>query len=116
MTTPIVWPEPLPLQSELPPVDRLDEDLLPASLRPLVRDVAERMQVPMDYPGVVAVLSLAGVVNRRASIQPKASDSSWVVVPNLWGGIIAPPGFMKSSVIAAVTAPLAEIQDKWQRE
>jgi len=65
------WPKPQPIQSELPPVQAFCEDLLPDSLRPLVTDVTERMQVPMDYPAVVMVLCLAGVVNRRAMIQPK---------------------------------------------
>ena len=83
------WPEPLPIQSKLPPVQALSEDLLPSSFRPLVGDIADRMQVPLDYPAVVMVLCLAGVVNRRATIQPKANDSSWIVVPNLWGGLIA---------------------------
>jgi putative DNA primase/helicase len=50
----------------------------------------------MDYAALVMVLCLAGAVNRRATIQPKAQDDSWIVVPNLWGGITAPPGFMKS--------------------
>lgn len=86
------WPDPLPLESELPPVEPISENLLPVSFRPLVSDVADRMQTPADYPAVAAVLGLAGVVNRRAVIQPKANDTSWVVVPNLWGGIIAPPG------------------------
>jgi hypothetical protein len=63
------------------------------------RKHAERMQVPLDYPAVVAVLCLSGVTNRRATIQPKAADTSWVVVPNLWGGIIAQPGLMKSPVM-----------------
>ena len=90
------WPKLEPLQSELPPVEAFSEELLLPSFRPLVRDVSERMQVPMDYPAVVILLCLAGAVNRRATIQPKAQDTGWVVVPNLWGGIIAPPGFMKS--------------------
>ena len=51
-------------------------------------------------------------MNRRAIIQPKANDTGWVVVPNLWGGIIAPPGFMKSPVIQAATRPLNQIQDR----
>jgi hypothetical protein len=110
------WPSPEPIQSDLPPVQAFSEDLLPDSFRPLVRDVTERMQVPMDYPAVVMVLCLAGAVNRRAVIQPKASDSGWVVVPNLWGGIIAPPGFMKSPVIQAATRPLNQIQADWRRE
>lgn len=110
------WPAPLPLHSELPPVQRFEDELLPISFRPLVRDVAERMQVPMDYPAVAILLCLAGVVSRRARIQPKANDTGWVVVPNLWGGIIAPPGFMKSPVIQAATRPLNEIQTEWRRE
>lgn len=110
------WPKPEPIQSELPPVERFTEDLLPDSFRPLVRDVAERMQVPIDYAAVVAVLCLAGAVNRRATIQPKAEDTSWVVVPNLWGGIIAPPGFMKSPVIQAVTRPLNQVQAEWRQK
>ena len=110
------WTKPEPIQSELPPVERLSENLLPASFRSLVRDVAERMQVPIDYPAVVMVLCLAGVVNRRAVIQPKANDTGWVIVPNLWGGIIAPPGFMKSPVIQAAARPLNQIQAEWRKD
>jgi len=108
------WPKPEPIQSELPPVEAFSEDLLPDSFCPLVADVTERMQVPMDYPAVVMVLCLAGAVNRRAVIQPKANDTGWVIVPNLWGGIIAPPGFMKSPVIQAATRPLNQIQTEWR--
>jgi putative DNA primase/helicase len=110
------WPDPEPLGGELPAVQALDPALLPDSLRPLVEDTAERMQVPMDYPAVVAVLCLAGVTNRRAAIQPNAADTSWNVVPNLWGGIIAPPGLMKSPVISAVTQPLTRIESLWRTD
>lgn len=110
------WPKLEPIQSELPPVQTFSEDLLPDSFRPLVADVTERMQVPMDYPAVVMVLCLAGAVNRRALIQPKANDTAWEVLPNLWGGIIAPPGFMKSPVIQAATRPLNRIQTEWRQE
>jgi hypothetical protein len=110
------WPKPEPIHGELPAVAAFSEDLLPVSFRPLVRDVTERMQVPMDYPAVVMVLCLAGAVSRRATIQPKAHDTGWVVVPNLWGGIIAPPGFMKSPVIQAATRPLNQIQGEWREE
>jgi hypothetical protein len=110
------WQDPLPLESELPPVESISEDLLPVSVRPLVRDVAERMQTPADYPAVAAVLSLSGAVNRRAIIQPKSNDTSWQVVPNLWGGLIGPPGFMKSGVIRAVTRPLERIQELWRHQ
>lgn len=87
------WPDPQPIRGELPPFEAFSEDLLPGSLRPWVLDIAERMQVPLDFPGVAAILSLAGAAGRRATIQPKARDTGWVVVPNLWGGIIAEPGY-----------------------
>jgi putative DNA primase/helicase len=110
------WPDPMPLGSELPPVEPFSLDLLPEALRPLVEDTAERMQVPLDYPAVVAVLCLAGVTNRRATIQPKALDTSWTEVPNLWGGIVAPPGFMKSPVISAITQPVNRIEADWRKQ
>lgn len=74
------------------------------------------MQVPMDYPAVITILCLAGAVNRRATLQPKANDSGWIVVPNLWGGIIAPPGFMKSPVIQNAIRPMNQIQTDWRLE
>ena len=110
------WPDPVPILDELPAVQPFGSELMPASLRPLVEDTSERMQVPIDYPAVAAVLSLAGCLNRRASIQPKARDSSWVVIPNLWGGIVAPPGFLKSPVIQTMTHPLVNIQTEWLRQ
>jgi hypothetical protein len=110
------WPKPLPIRSELPPVESFSPDLLPESFRPLVADVTERMQVPIDYAAAVIVLCLAGAVNRRAVIQPKAHDTSWVVVPNLWGGIIGPPGFMKSPVMQVAIRPLNQIQTEWRSE
>ena len=110
------WPDPEPLGGELPAVPVFDLALLPDSLRPLAADAADRMQVPLDYPAVVSVLCLAGLVNRRATIQPKASDTSWLVVLNLWGGIIAPPGLMKSPLITLVTRPLTRIEALWRTE
>src|SRR6516225_1399226 len=110
------WPKPEAIQSQLPLVDVFSEQLLPEPFRPLVLDVAERMQVPMDYPAAAIVLCLSGAVNRRATIQPKANDTSWCVVPNLWGGIVAPPGYLKSPVIQYAIRPLSRIQSDWLQE
>jgi hypothetical protein len=110
------WPAPEPLQAELPPVQAFDPALLPESLRALVEDVSERMQVPLDLPAATVVLCLAGAVNRRSLIQPKAHDTSWTEVLNLWGGIVAPPGYLKSPVLYATAAPLNRIESLWRRE
>jgi putative DNA primase/helicase len=108
------WPKPEALGDDLLPVPEFDPALLPAAFREHVCDVAERMQVPVDLPGVCAVGTLAGAVNRRAVIQPKRADASWIVTPNLWAGIIAPPGQMKSNVLSSFTEHLSRIEACWR--
>jgi hypothetical protein len=110
------WQDPEALGGELPPVHECDIAMVPEALRALVEDTAERMQVPLDFPAAFSVLTLAGATNRRATIQPKAADTSWVVVPNLWGGVVAPPGLLKSPVIGTMTRPLAQIEALWRAE
>lgn len=110
------WLPPETLGSELPTVPEFDPDLLPDSLRPLVVDVADRMQVPIDYPATTIMAVLSSVCGRRALMLPKEHDDSWVVVPNLWGAIIGPPGVMKSPIIAAMTEPLRMIEREWRQE
>ena len=106
---------PEPLGDELPTVPAFDPGLLPSSLRPMVEDLADRMQVPIDFPAVAAVTALAGACGRRALIQPKEHDP-WTVVPNLWGAIVAGPGMMKSPVISNVMTPLKALEGEWRNE
>jgi putative DNA primase/helicase len=110
------WSEPQELDGALPDVETLDADLLPDSLRPLVEDTAERMQVPIDFPGVTTMSAIGMGTARRALIQPKVYDSSWGVVAHPWGGMVGPPGVMKSPVISAIFAPLRKIEEEWCRE
>jgi hypothetical protein len=110
------WPDPAPLGEELRPVKPFASGLLPSSLRPMVEDISERMQTPPDYAASATIAALAGCVNRRAVIRPKAVDDSWEVIPNLWGAIVAPPGFMKSPVLHYVTCPLTKIQELWHTD
>ncbi|MBM3763271.1 MAG: DUF3987 domain-containing protein [Acidobacteria bacterium] len=110
------WPTPEPLGDGLPEVAKFDRELLPDSLRPQVEDVAERMQLPLDFPAIAAIACLAGAVGRRAVIQPKRADSGWTEAANLFAAIVAPPGSMKSPCIDAVTKPLNILQGEWRRE
>jgi putative DNA primase/helicase len=103
------WPEPEPLDA-LPEVQPFDEDLLPEALRPMVLDIAERMQLPLDLPAVAVVAALSGAIGRRALIQPKDRDTSWTVTPNLWAALIAISGVGKSPLLNLCTRPLLEIE------
>jgi hypothetical protein len=41
-----------------------DPELVPEALRPWVLDVAERLQVPADYPAATLLVVLAGALGR----------------------------------------------------
>lgn len=97
-SAPADWPEPQPLPDEMLPVQPFDGELLPASLRGWVVDVAERLQCPADFPAVAAVVALAGIVGRKIGIRPQ-QRTPWLVVPNLWGAVIGRPGLMKTPAI-----------------
>jgi putative DNA primase/helicase len=94
----IEWLDPQPLPDALPPVQPFDFNLLPSSMRPLIEDIAERVQCPPDYPAIAIMIVVATVVGRKVGIRPKRQDD-WTVVPNLWGAAIGPPGVMKTPAI-----------------
>lgn len=103
------WPAPRPLAGALAKVCAFDPELLPAALQAWVLDVAERLQVPPDYPAATLLVMLAGALGRRALIRPQRYDN-WVVIPNLWGAIIGRSGVMKSAVLRMVLGPLRHSQ------
>jgi hypothetical protein len=101
----LVWEEPEPLPGTLPPVDAFDPAMLPEPLRAWAQDVAERLRVPMDFTAVAAVIVAATIVGRKVGIHPKHLDD-WLVVANLWGGVVARPSQMKSPALAEMARPL----------
>jgi putative DNA primase/helicase len=108
------WPEPLPVDFSLPPVLPFKLDALPAPLHEVTEDVSRRMQVPPDYRAACLVTELAGCVNRRGQIQPKALDPSWVEVLNLWGVLIGRPDTLRTPVMMSLLAPLYDIEGFWR--
>ena len=52
------WPEPTPLPSGLLPVPLLHPAILPKKIALWLQDIAERMQVPLDFVGVPAMTLL----------------------------------------------------------
>ncbi|MBN8474509.1 DUF3987 domain-containing protein [Sulfuritalea sp.] len=109
------WPIPQPIPDDLPPVPPFDLALLPDALRPWIADIAERMQICPDIPAIGAVTALSAAVGRRVQIMPKAHDD-WTVVPNLWGMVVAPPGYMKSPALSEVMKPLHLLESEAHRE
>jgi putative DNA primase/helicase len=93
----------------LRPVPDFDPALLPEPVRPWIVDLAERLQVPADYPAAAWIVMFAAVLGRRVFVRPHRYDD-WVVFPNLWGAIIGRSGVMKSPVVHAVIGPLRRRQ------
>jgi hypothetical protein len=99
------WPNPSPLPNGLPPVPELDPTILPAEIRAWAEDIGDRFSAPLDYVAAPAMVALGSVIGRRIGIRPQ-TQTDWTEVSNLWGGIVGPPGAMKSPVIREVLAPL----------
>jgi putative DNA primase/helicase len=100
------WPEPKPIIAELKPVPAFDPDtLLPEVLRAWIMDEAERMPCPPDFIAAAALVALGSIIGARCAIKPKSRDS-WLIVPNLWGGIVGDPSAKKSPAWGAALKPL----------
>jgi putative DNA primase/helicase len=111
------WPIPECIGSKLPSVKSFTPAMMPEVLRNPVADLAERMQVPIDFPAVASMGCLAGAVNRRAFIRPKANDPTWMLPGNLWGALVGPPGVLaKSPVLNVAAQPLLAIEERWRCE
>ena len=103
------YPQPKPISDALPEVEIFDPSLLPDIFRPWLVDVSERMQCPIDYAACSAMVVLGTVVGRQVGIRPKRQDD-WLVIPNLWGAIVGPPGVMKSPTFEEVMRPLNRLE------
>jgi uncharacterized protein DUF3987 len=84
------WQDLQPLPADLPAVPAFNFDCLPYTLRLWVKDIAERMQCPPDFPAVGAMIALASIIGRKIGIRPKRKDE-WTELANLWGFIVARP-------------------------
>jgi len=99
------WPDLGPLPPERPEAPALPAEMVPEALRPWLVDVAERACIPLEYVAAPALVGLGALIGRQVGIRPARYDD-WLVVPNLWGGIIGRPGVMKSHAVAEALRPL----------
>jgi len=102
------WTEPEPLPIGLLPVPEMSEELLPEPFRDWLCDIADRMQCPLEYPTVAALVSLSSIIGDRIAIRPKRHDD-WAVTPNHWGAIIGPPGLLKTPALEEGMRPLKRL-------
>lgn len=109
------WEKPMAFPKEEYSLPLMDESYIPGVLRPWVIDIAKRMQVPLEFVVAPAVVCLSSLIGRKVGIYPKQHDD-WLVLPNLWGAVVARPGFFKSPTIAEALKPLEKIITKANEE
>ena len=105
------WLDPLPIKTELLPVEPFDFNLIPDPLRDFVKDCSFRMQCPPDYIAVAMVFMFGGLIGAACGVKPKKFDD-WVVIPNLWGGVVGEPSTLKTPAINEAFDPLHKVEKK----
>jgi hypothetical protein len=107
--------EPRPLTPDLMSVPEMTPEMIPEVFREWLKDIADRGCFPIEYVAATLIVTLGGLIGRKLAIKPKKYDD-WIAVPNLWGAIVGPPGFLKSPAVEAVMRPLkrlaADARDK----
>jgi hypothetical protein len=94
-------------------VQTFDPDLLPESVRGFVMDTADRMQAPVDFLAITAMVAAGGLVGRKILMKPKQLDN-WAIAPNLWAACVGRPSAMKSPAISAALQPIRNIEQERQ--
>lgn len=99
------WSDPEPLSKDLPKVEPMEIFYIPDGFQRWLVDIADRMQAPLDYVAVTAIVMAGSVIGAGCGIRPKEYDN-WLVVPNLWGMAIGRPGMFKSPAMNETLKPL----------
>lgn len=115
MSAELDWPEPETIKHSLLPVLPLNTRIIPEPYREWVMDVAERMQCPVDFVAVAAIVVTASIIGAGCAVRPKQKDD-WMVVPNLWGGVVGRPGMLKSPAIAEVMKIINQLESEAKQE
>lgn len=104
------WQEPGQVQEDqLSPVEELSPEVIPESLKGWLTDIANRMQCPLEYPTIGAIVAASSIIGAGCAIRPKKNDD-WEVIPNLWGGIVGRPSQMKSPALTEILKPLSKLE------
>lgn len=114
-STEVEWPQIIDLPSTLAPVPVFHPNLLPDNIRPWLEDLADRMHLPLEFFVGSCIAMLGSAIGRRCGIFPKQEDD-WLVIPCLWGALVAPPSVMKTPAMKATMGPLKKLESVARKE
>ncbi len=99
------WPAQPGALADAPTTPTLPAEMIPDVLRPWLVEVARRACFNLEFVAVPAIGGAGAVIGRSVGIMPGKFDD-FLVVPNLWGAIVARPGLMKSYAVDEGLRPL----------
>lgn len=108
------WPDPVPLKTQLLPVQALSCEMMPEPFRARLEDIAHRMQCPPDIAAIAMIVVAATVIGTGCGIRPKRRDD-WTLVPNLYGLAVARPSILlKTPTLAEAIKPMLRLEGEAQ--
>lgn len=110
------WRQPDAIKKTLPDVVPLSASMLPESMRAWIVDEATRMNCPIDFVAIPALVLAGSLIGNRCNIRPKKNDTGWVLAANLWGGVIGRPSVLKSPAKSAVFRLLRPLETRAMEE
>ncbi len=111
----ITWPNPEPIESTLKPVIELPPAIIPDPFKAWAVDVSHRMQAPIDFVAAAVMVMTGAVIGAACGIKPKRRDD-WLIIPNLWGGVIGRPGMLKTPALQEALKPLSRLEVEAKRQ
>lgn len=104
------WPDPMiPGVKQVPDVPT---DLLPSWVGDMAAAVADSTQTPPAMAVMMALSTLATVLQRRFEVEPYGSGDGYTETLSLWTLTAMPSGARKTAVINAMTSPLAIYEER----
>jgi putative DNA primase/helicase len=105
------WDPPRSLKTTTAVPDSLQIEDLPEIARPHLLNIASNLQCPLEYAAAPFIVAFSALIGRRVAIRIHQHDLC-VMVPNLWGAVVSPPGSMHGAAARLAIAPLEELQSR----
>ena len=111
---------PAPLERKIESPGEVVPNMIPSSCRDWILDIADRAQIHATFSATALISYISMIIARRINIYPKKFDTEWRVIPNIWGGIVGPPGIGKTPAINPILEPIKkynkELRKQYERE
>jgi hypothetical protein len=102
------WSKIVPLPAIMPSAPTMPAAMVPEPLRPWVCDIADLSKLTTEMVAAPAIVAAGAVVGRAVGIRPGRYDD-FTAVPDLWGALVARPGWMKTGAIKEAFRPLGRL-------